>query len=256
MRPRLSRSRSDLFELGLSARLGASGLVLAFGVIFATLTATASLANAKERGSELSSDLLAAGWRLFKVPGKDTAQFTQHGPAHIGVRADKAVGFLYRPLDGNMDHKRRLVWRWRVDQAVPPTDLSRAPGDDRSLAVHIVFTIDEDRLSFWESLELGFTRLVAPPMAGMVLTYVWGGTHAEGTVLANPYLSSQGRIIVLRGSDMPLGRWLSEEIDYEADFRTAFGYSPPAPIYVAISADSDDTGGRVLGGIDGLAFEG
>ncbi len=240
----------------LSARLGASSLVLAFGVILATLAATASLASAKEAGSELSSDLQAAGWQLLEVPGKDTAQFIQQGPEHIGVQADKAVGFLYRPLDENVGHKRRLVWRWRVDEAVPPTDLSRAPGDDRSLAVHLVFPIDEDRLSFWESLELGFTRLVAPPMAGMVLTYVWGGTHSEGTVLANPYLSRQGRIIVLRRGDMPMGRWQSEEIDFVADFRKAFGYGPPAPIYVAISADSDDTGGRVLGRIDGLAFDG
>lgn len=162
MSRRPSNSRSDWFELSLSARLGASGLVLALGVVFATLAASATLASAKEAASELSPDLRAAGWRLLKVPGKDHAQFTQQGPDSIEVKADKAIGFLYRPLDEAMAPKRLLVWTWRIDEAVSPTDLSRAPGDDRSLAMRIIFPVDEDRLSFWERMEFAFTQLVAP----------------------------------------------------------------------------------------------
>ena len=164
------------------------------------------------------------------------------------------MAFLDRPLDESMELNRRLVWRWRVDAAVPPTDLSRAPGDDRSLAVHVVFPLDQDRLSFWERVESAVTGMVAPPLAGLVLTYVWGGTQAEGSVVPNPFFDAKGRIIVLRNGAAALGRWTAEDIDFVADFRAAFGYEPPAPSYIAISSDSDDTGSLSRGVIAELEF--
>jgi hypothetical protein len=224
--------------------------------VLTTWAAGAGLAGAKEAGSGVSSELLAAGWRLLKVPGEAHAEFRLQGPESIGIKADKAVAFLYRPVDQGMDPKRRLAWRWRVDETVRPTDLSRAPGDDRSLAVHLVFPADEDRLSFWERIEIAIARFVAPPLAGKVLTYVWGGTHIEGSVLSNPHLGGHGKIIVLRRGDGPVDRWFTEQVDFVTDFRKVFGYAPPAPTFVAISADSDDTGGRIFGTITGLGFEG
>ena len=203
----------------------------------------------------LPAPLRSAGWRLLEVPGKATAVFSQDRPDRIEIRAENAVAFLYRALDENMDAKRRLLWSWRLDEAVPPTDLSQAPGDDRSLAVHLVFPMDETGFSLWQRVEMAMTRLVAPPLSGKVLTYVWGGSQAPGSVMANPFLESRGRIIVLRGGSAPLGHWLQEEIDFVADYRAAFGSEPPAPSYVALSADSDDTASRSVGVIADLLFE-
>ncbi len=88
-----------------------------------------------------------------------------------------------------------------------------------------------------------------------MLTYVWGGNHPAGTVMVNPYFETKGRIIVLRSGNEPAGQWLMEEIDFEADFEKAFGYAPPAPIYVAISSDSDDTNSRTMGAVADLMFK-
>ncbi len=236
--------------------LGISVLVLLLSAWLPLGAASATRASADSAASRLSSELQAAGWRLLTVPGKAHAEFTERGRDSIAVSAENAVAFLYRPVGDGMAPKRRLLWSWRVDRAAPPTDLSRAPGDDRSLAVHLVFPVDEDRLPFWERMEIALTRFVAPPLAGKVLTYVWGGTHPTGTLLTNPYLKGQGHIIVLRSGDEPVGQWLMEEIDFVADFQKAFGYRPPAPAIIAISADSDDTGGRIIGTVTGLAFEG
>ncbi len=79
--------------------------------------------------------------------------------------------------------------------------------------------------------------------------------QTEGSVLTNPYLKLQGKIIVLRSGDGPVGQWFMEEIDFVVDFRKVFGYRPPAPAFVAISADSDDTGSRIFGTVAELAFE-
>ena len=91
-------------------------------------------------------------------------------------------------------------------------------------------------------------------LAGAVLTYVWGGSQQPGDMIANPYFDDRGRIIVLRSSAEATGRWFEEEIDFIADFQRAFGYTPAQPLYVAISADSDDTGGRSHGVVAELTF--
>ena len=100
------------------------------------------------------------------------------------------------------------------------------------------------------------TRVFAAPLSGKVLTYVWGGTRPRGSLLANPHLNPDGRIIVLRSGDGTTGLWQEEEIDFVADFRKAFGYIPPAPAYLAISVDSDDTASRSRGAVADLVFGG
>jgi hypothetical protein len=238
------------------ARIGAPILWL----IWLAITAPGAAANdgaLVRRGDEttrLSAELSREGWKLLSVPGKAEARFAQGGPNSIRVSAENAVAFLYRPVSNDMGPKRRLSWRWRVEQATPRTDLSQAGEDDRPLAVHVVFPVDSNRLSILEQINLAFTRLVAEPLAGKVLTYVWGGTQGRGARLPNPHLEAHGVIIVLRSGDTPTGRWIMEEIDFVADFRAAFGYNPPPPAYLAISSDSDDTAGQSLGVIADLVF--
>ena len=207
-----------------------------------------------ETGPEVPAELSREGWKLLSVPGKATADFALETPGGIRILAENAVAFLYRPIDGGMGEKRRLAWRWRVDEAVARTDLSKVGEDDRSLAIHLVFPIESEALSFWERIDLALTRMVAPPLAGKVLTYVWGGTQARGASLPNPHLEGHGAIIVLRSGDEPTGRWVMEEIDFVADFRKAFGYTPPQPAFMAISSDSDDTAGSSLGVVADLVF--
>jgi hypothetical protein len=216
--------------------LGLSALVLAIGPPLPAPAESASLVESGAAG-DLPSDLWREGWRLLKVPGKAQAEFTKQGLGAIAISADKAVAFLYRPLDPAMGPKRRLAWSWRVDRAAPPTDLARAPGDDRSLAVHLVFPVDAERLSLLERMELALT-------------------HPEGSVLINPHLDRQGRIIVLRSGFATLGNWKTEDIDFADAFRKVYGSSAPAPAFVAISADSDDTASRIFGAVADLTFGG
>lgn len=203
---------------------------------------------------ELPAALAQDGWRMLAVPGKAEANFSAKRSDKISVVTENAVGFLYRPVSTDMGEKRRLAWRWRVDRAVPATDLTQSGRDDRSLAIHIVFPAERERLSFWQRLNLDLTGAVAPPLAGSVLTYVWGGTQQQGDMIANPYFDERGRIIVLRSSDEATGQWFVEEIDFIADFERAFGYTPAQPLYVAISADSDDTRTHSQGVVAELTF--
>jgi hypothetical protein len=233
------------------------GILCAAGLLFLAAPAAANDGEAVDRrGSEtaVSAELRRDGWKLLSVPGKTPACFARQGLGGIRLSAENGVAFLYRRVPGDVGAKHRLAWRWRVDQPVPVTDLSKIGRDDRSLAVHLVFPMKSDDLPLWERISRAVTRIAAPPLAGKVLTYVWGGIQTRGERLANPHLGAHGRLIVLRSGDQPTGRWFMEEIDFAADFRKAFGYSPPPPIFLAISTDSDDTAGRSLGVIADLVF--
>jgi len=249
-----SRHMGPITAITREIRAGLSALGLAVTMLAAVpaFAESNSATVAATTESTLPIELGRAGWRLLMAPSKALAQFTSRGAGTIGVSAANAVAFPYRPVTADMDPKRRLSWRWRVDEAVLDTDLSRAGKDDRSLAIHLVFPVNRKKLSFWERIRLGLTRVFAPPLAGQALTYAWGGTLARRTILSNPHLYRHGNIIVLRNGAPPTGQWLTEDIDFLSDFRSAFGYSPPAPVFLAISADSDDTGGHSRGAIADL----
>lgn len=205
---------------------------------------------------DLSAALCAEGWRLLKVPGKASARFTSLEDGVIGVTADGAVGFLYMMLSPETAKGSRLSWSWRVDRAVPDTDLTEIGTDDRSLAIHLCFPADTRDETFWQRVGRSITATFAEPLAGKVLTYVWGGSAPRGSRLVNPHLGGDGALIVLRPGTTATGQWLMEEVDYVADFRAAFGYDPPQPTFLAISSDSDDSVSRSEGAVHRFGFSG
>jgi Protein of unknown function (DUF3047) len=191
-------------------------------------------------------------WQVLGMPGKVVTRFTAANDGAIAVDARDSVGFLYRAAAEMPGSGRYLTWRWRVDAAPPPTDLSVKGMDDRPLAVHVWFNDGEDE--GWDFKTRLGAWLFDRPLPGKMLTYVWGGTAARGTRLRNPYREKSGYIVVLRPGNSPTGEWHTETVDVEADFEAVFGYRPGAPEYVAISADTDDKGGASTGVVAGLSF--
>jgi hypothetical protein len=200
-----------------------------------------------------AADLEAAGWRLWTLSSAPAARFTSPEPGRIDVTAEAAFGLLYRELNDEESARHHLAWRWRVEATIPPTDLARRGADDRPLAVHVSFPDTESGFLSRIGRSIAHT-LAGVPLKGMVLTYVWGGAVPRDTLLPNPHLDGQGALIVLRGVTDPTGTWLAERVDFKADFRRAFGRAAPKPTHIAISADTDDGGGRATGAIEGLWF--
>ena len=50
--------------------------------------------------------------------------------------------------------------------------------------------------------------------------------------------------MVLQLASVPKGTWFDEGVDLVGDYRRAFGAAPPLLLAVAISSNSDNTGGR------------
>lgn len=202
-------------------------------------------------------DLQAAGWRELGVSGKPGNRFTGQADGVIEVASSSSVSRLYRPIEVDLDATPVLTWRWRVDDPVPPTDLTRKGEDDTAITLYVGFPWDPGRASFMERLTRplveGYAGEDAP---GRVLAYVFGGAHQRGEVVASPHLGSAGFMRVLRPAESPTGEWFEERVDLAADYREAFGEDPPDPAQIAISADTDDTGSSSRGFVARLSFVG
>ena len=171
--------------------------------------------------------------------------YIQRG-GQLDVVSDGTVSLLWRPLDRSRGSARAATWTWRVQEGVAPTDLTVKGGDDRNLAVYFVF-VDQDRA---EALAGGSARRILREESARAMIYVWGGQHSRGEILPSPF-SSQLRTKVLRASSVGMHQ---ETVDLIADYRAALGGSPGTLVGLAISADSDDTKGKIVASISNLSL--
>lgn len=213
------------------------------------LACAALLHGAAAAAEELAfgPDLQRAGWSIVSFPGIAPASFKASGRARLEVSSDAAAGLLWRALDGASGQSRRARWRWRVDEGVPPTDLSKRGADDRALGVYFVFGTSQDAGK-------SATKLLAAPSV-TALVYVFGGDRPRGAMVVSPHMGARGRFIVLRHADAPKAVWFSEDVDFAGDHLRAFGKPPPLLLAVAIMSDSDDTRARNRGALQTLTLD-
>lgn len=165
----------------------------------------------------------------------------------LDVVSDGTVSLLWRTVGQSHRSAEIASWAWRVREGVAATDLTIKGGDDRNLSVYFVF-VDPNRA---DALANGSARRILREDSARALIYVWGGRHEVGSILPSPY-SPRLRTKVLRISDAG-EHW--ETVDLARDFRAAFGENPGALVGLAISADSDDTEGKIVASIADLALE-
>jgi len=214
---------------------------------------SASFALAQERPKDAA--LAAQGWRVLSFDGQAQNRFRSHKGREIEVKTEKSVSVLYKQIDVDLTATPRLQWAWKVDKPIPATDLTKRGQDDRSLALYVSFPFDEERAGFWErfvrSLVVAFKGEDTP---GRVLSYVWGGDVAHGTVLQSPYLKSAGALIALKGAGDATGTWHDETVNIAQDYERVFGVPANQPYQIAISADSDDSGASGRGYVRDIRF--
>jgi Protein of unknown function (DUF3047) len=177
-----------------------------------------------------------AGWRILAMPGVTPAKFSVDADGTLIVVANAAVGWMWRPVRGRTSDATRAQWNWRTDEAVGPTDLTRRGADDRALAVYFIFND--------AAIDAGNPLALITTGSARALVYVSGGNRPRGEVVSSPHMKERGKFIVLRPGDTPHGQWHDEHVDLSSDYTRVFGGKRPPLVAIAISSDSDDTGGR------------
>ncbi len=165
----------------------------------------------------------------------------------VDILSDGTVSLIWRPVEKELGDASKASWRWRVTEGVTATDLTIKGGDDRNLALYFVF-VDEATAA---KLNPSNARRLLRNGSMRSLVYVWGGAHARGDMLPNPYHSGL-RTKILRSAAEGT---FAEQVDLAADYRRAFGAEPGVLVGLGVSADSDDTDGRVRASIADLRLE-
>lgn len=165
----------------------------------------------------------------------------------VDVVSDGTVSLIWRPVEGDLRQATRAAWRWQVTDGVRATDLSLKGGDDRNLSLYFVF-VDAATAA---RLTRNNARRVLRNASTRALVYTWGGDHAPGALLQSPYHPAL-RMKILRGAATGA---FSERVDLAADHRRAFGEAPGVLVGLALSADSDDTGGLIRASVADLTLD-
>lgn len=190
---------------------------------------------------ELDPELEAQGWRLLTEDGVLPTRFALSDDGVLSIDATKANALMFRDVAAAEQSARYLTWRWRVEQSPIPSDLRRSKADDRPLAVYVGYQVASANLSLWTRITRSIVSRFTGLPQGQVMTYVWGGLDEVGAVYRNPYIRRIGRMQILRNGNSELHRWYCESVNLSEDFDRAFGYAPEQPLYLAISADAEDS---------------
>lgn len=195
-----------------SIALAGSGLALAWSVLVTSLSAARSTDLRLDRIDEASvGDALPPGWRVRPVRGQKAPTTRVVGDDTHGqvlrVEGRGQAAFLGNELKDAIDVSNgRLRWSWRVDTPVANAVLQDAARDDSPARLMVIF---------------GRQGLFARPR---IIFYTWGHGEPRGTSFASR-ASDRLHVIVLRNREDPIGAWMTEERDLDADYRAAFGAS-------------------------------
>jgi len=225
-------------------------IILMSGFMLSTLAAPvwAMSAGATRSLSEL-------GWEEITFSNKTPNEYVALDDGGIEVSSDQGVSLLKKPVMIDIAAEPKLSWRWRVSTSTASTDLSVRGEDDRSLAVYVAFPFVPEEASMFERLERNLVEATMGKDAPWrVLAYVWGGLGERGDQVSSPHMGDAAMMKILRPGKAPTKMWFNEQVDIVEDYRSTFGSKPPDPVYIAISADTDDTATMAEGTVTDLEF--
>ena len=131
-------------------------------------------------------------------------------------------------------------WRWKVDNLLSRSDVTRKDGDDYPARLYITFAYDSDKVSFGRKLKYKAGRAIFGDIPIAALNYIWDGRTPVGTIVENAY-TDFAQMIVVESGPQKVGMWVEESRNIYDDYQKAFGEEPPMINGVAIMSDTDNT---------------
>ncbi len=148
---------------------------------------------------------LPEGWAPLTFPQVEKhTRYTlvRDDEAGVVVRAEAnaAASGLMRKLDVPVGDQPLLAWRWKADNLIAKSDVTRKEGDDYPVRVYVAFRYSPERLGLAERLKYAAVRFFYgeyPPHAG--LNYIWDTKAPAGTLVTNPFVDRVKMIVVESG---------------------------------------------------------
>jgi hypothetical protein len=175
------------------------------------------------------------------------------GVAAVEVHSARSMSLLARPVSVDLAATPVLCWRWRIAAPLAGADLLTRQGDDYAARVYVSLAIPAAQQGFGLRTQLRLARAIwGPEMPDAALNYVWDNRQPVGTTRPNAY-TDRTLMVVQRSGPADAGRWVWERRDVAQDASAAFGPAA-APVQLAITADTDNTGESAHAGFADLHF--
>jgi len=222
-------------------------LLLAAGLLFATSVSMADSSTVLDVGkfsANLSGSALPEGWKPLtfkKIPKLTSYELVKDGGSVV-VKATSEASASGLIKEIKIDPKAFPIvrWRWKVENLLKNSDVSRKGGDDYPARLYITFEYDPDKVSFGKKLKFKAGQAIFGDIPIAALNYIWETKTPAGTIVENAY-TNFAQMIVVESGPKKVGMWVEEERNIYEDYKKAFEEEPPMINGVAIMSDTDDT---------------
>ncbi|HEX5551032.1 MAG TPA: DUF3047 domain-containing protein [Nitrospira sp.] len=225
---------------------------LTLGLFFAVSASTEDSSIVLEVGRFSGSrpgSALPDGWKplTFKKVHKSTVYELVTDGAAVVVKATSDAGASGLTKEVKIDPSVFPVvqWRWKVENLLTRSDVTRKSGDDYPARLYITFEYDPEKVSFGRKLKYTAGRALFGDIPIAALNYIWDTRTPVGTVVDNAYTDFAKMIVVETGATK-VGRWVEESRNVYQDYKQAFGEDPPMINGIAIMTDTDNTKERAI----------
>ncbi|MEL6876458.1 MAG: DUF3047 domain-containing protein [Pseudomonadota bacterium] len=189
------------------------------------------------------------GWRAVqidrKVPATRFARKRIDGIAAVEAIARNSMALFTKPVMVDLTQTPILCWRWRVSNVVKNADITKKSGDDQAARIYIGLDLPNSKLSLGTRARLAIARSRGgEAIPDGAINYVWDNRLPVGTARKNVF-TGQAKIIVAQSGNREAGKWITERHDLARDIRKQFRTDKARVTSIAISSDTDNSGGSV-----------
>ncbi len=196
--------------------------------------------SAASEGAELPE-----GWEPLhfkKIPAHTDYSLVKNSGAVV-VKAISVASASGLTRNVSIDPKQYPIieWRWKVDNIIQKSDVTRKDGDDYAARIYITFAYEPGKVSLGRKIKYKAARALFGDVPIGALSYIWENKSEIGTLAPNPYTDFV-RMIVVENGDSPVDAWRTGQRNVYEDYKRAFGEEPPMISGIAIMTDTDNTG--------------
>jgi hypothetical protein len=207
----------------------------------------------------LPGQTLPDGWKPLtfkKIPRHTIYEVVKEGDISV-VKASSEASASGLIREVSIDPKEYSIvhWRWKVDNLLKRSDVSRKDGDDYPARLYITFAYDPAKVSFGKKLKFKAGQAIFGDIPIAALNYIWEAKASFDLIVDNAYTDFAKMIVVESGS-AKVGTWVEEQRNIYEDYKKAFSEEPPIINGVAIMTDTDNTKERATAYYGDIRFLG
>ena len=156
--------------------------------------------------------------------------------------SEAAASGLTRKIAIDLNKTPILHWRWKVDNVIQKSDVTRKEGDDYAARIYITFSYEQDKAGLGKALKYNAGELLfGSDLPSGAINYIWESKTPKDTIVDSAYTDSVKMIVVKSGTEKT-GQWVEESRNVYEDYKNSFDEEPPMISGVAIMTDTDNTG--------------